>query len=200
MHQPSPCSYIPSIGVVPSYMCTRMHTTCTQRALEPQPSRRSRFRQQDVLLPDPCAALTSRAATSWASPYKPPPRAQPPLHPLRRDSLPALGGEAHLEAHLEIEVMQAFSFHPSSFGHLEPQTASDVLCVLSQIEPVCQENIPIRQQARPHVPRSAPAHHEVSRLLHCDCGDSRPGLRPSLFCHCKQHFAGRTRRRASALV
>ena len=40
-----------------------------------------------------------------------------PLHPLRRDSLPALGGEAHLEAHLEdqleIELMQAFSYHPS---------------------------------------------------------------------------------------
>ena len=52
---------------------------------------------------------------------------QPPLHPLRRDSLPALGGEAHLEAHLEdhletheahleIEIMQAFTTHPSRFG------------------------------------------------------------------------------------
>ena len=51
------------LRAVPSYMRMRMHTTCTQRALEPQPSRRNRFRQQDVLLPDPCAALTSPAAT-----------------------------------------------------------------------------------------------------------------------------------------
>ena len=50
-----------ALRAVPSYMRMRMHTTCTQRALEPQPSRRSRFRQQDVLLPDPCAALTSQA-------------------------------------------------------------------------------------------------------------------------------------------
>ena len=41
-----------------------------------------------------------------------------------------------------------------------------MLCVLSQIEPVCQEKIPMRQQARSHAPRSAPAYHEVSRLLH----------------------------------
>ena len=51
------------LRVVPSYMRMRMrmHVTCKQRALKPQPARRSRFRQQDVLLLDPCAALTSRA-------------------------------------------------------------------------------------------------------------------------------------------
>ena len=63
---------------------------------------------------------------------------QPPLHPLRRGSLPALGGEAHLKAHLEaqledhleahlevhleIEIMQAFTTHPSRFG---PYRATD---------------------------------------------------------------------------
>ena len=54
------------------------------------------------------------------------------LHPLRRDSLPALGGEAHLEDHLEadleadleIEIMQAFTTHPSRFGAYRAKTAS----------------------------------------------------------------------------
>ena len=50
-----------ALRVVPSYMRMRMRITCTQRALKPQPARRSHFRQQDAHLPDPCAALTSQA-------------------------------------------------------------------------------------------------------------------------------------------
>ena len=61
MHQPSLYSYIPFAWFRPTSACACiLHA---HRALEPQLSRGSRFRQQDALLPDPCAALTSRAAT-----------------------------------------------------------------------------------------------------------------------------------------
>ena len=62
MHQPSLYSYIPFARFRPTCACAC--TLHAHRALELQSTRRGRFRQQDVLLPDPCAALTSRAATS----------------------------------------------------------------------------------------------------------------------------------------
>ena len=129
MHQPSLYSYIPFARFRPTCACAC--TLHAHRALELQSTRRGRFRQQDVLLPDPCAALTSQATRASGTPsYNTSPPVQPPLHPLRRASLPALGGEAHLEdhledhleAHLEIEVMQAFTSHPSRFG---PYRATD---------------------------------------------------------------------------